>query len=218
MPSKFITSSRYSAYGYRSPALGSALAYNAERLDLLTGCYHLGNGYRAYNPALMRFQSADRLSPFGEGGINAYAYCLGDPINHRDPTGQKAEDYLLPALSVLTNLVGVFISSLRFRSFIKQSRVVQPRGVEAIAPDIPLPTRKDWLLSGVSAASGVAGLTVGVARTVEPENGWQTWALVALTIVSLGTTAYEAWGLAQAKPWRPSTPQHLLPSIRRASL
>lgn len=49
--------------------------------------YLLGNGYRAYNPALMRFNSPDNQSPFGEGGLNAYAYCAGDPVNSVDPSG-----------------------------------------------------------------------------------------------------------------------------------
>lgn len=206
MPPKFITSSRYSAYGFRSPAQGPGLAYNAERLDLFSGCYHLGNGYRAYNPTLMRFQSADRLSPFAEGGINAYAYCLCDPVNHRDPTGKNAEERLLPALSVLTNVLAMFISGLRFRSLMKQSSVMHLRGVEVFAPDIPLPTRKDWVLTGTSAMSGAAGLTIGVARTAEPENDWQTWALAVTTTISLATTAFEAWGLARARAWRQNAP------------
>ncbi|HHQ4530863.1 TPA: RHS repeat-associated core domain-containing protein [Aeromonas hydrophila] len=66
------------------------LAFNGERCDPVTGLYHLGQGYRAYNPRMMRFHAADSLSPFGEGGINPYAYCLGDPINLIDPTGHKA--------------------------------------------------------------------------------------------------------------------------------
>lgn len=51
-------------------------------------CYLLGNGYRVFSPSLMRFLSADVLSPFGKGGVNCYAYCHGDPINKIDPTGQ----------------------------------------------------------------------------------------------------------------------------------
>jgi len=47
----------------------------------------LGNGYRAFNPVLMRFNSPDSLSPFGRGGLNAYAYCVGDPVNRSDPNG-----------------------------------------------------------------------------------------------------------------------------------
>ena len=47
----------------------------------------LGNGYRVYNPVLMRFHSPDDMSPFGKGGLNAYSYCLLDPINQVDPSG-----------------------------------------------------------------------------------------------------------------------------------
>jgi len=36
---------------------------------------------------LMRFNSPDKLSPFGEGGLNTYSYCQGDPVNRVDPSG-----------------------------------------------------------------------------------------------------------------------------------
>lgn len=61
--------------------------FNGERIDPVSRTYHLGNGYRAYNPVLMRFNAPDSMSPFGAGGINPYAYCAGDPINHTDPSG-----------------------------------------------------------------------------------------------------------------------------------
>jgi len=51
--------------------------------------YLLGNGHRLFNPGLMRFHSADGLSPFGNGGLNAYAYCGNDPINRSDPSGKS---------------------------------------------------------------------------------------------------------------------------------
>jgi RHS repeat-associated protein len=79
----------YSAYGHRpaDSGLSSLLGFNGECLDGITGHYLLGQGKRAFNPVLMRFNSPDELSPFGEGGINPYAYCGGDPINFQDPTG-----------------------------------------------------------------------------------------------------------------------------------
>ncbi|ANJ57557.1 hypothetical protein PS874_00251 [Pseudomonas fluorescens] len=81
----------YSPYGHRSPenGLGSLLGFDGERRDPVTGHYLLGNGYRAFNPVLMRFNSPDSLSPFGKGGVNAYAYCLGDPVNGVDPNGHS---------------------------------------------------------------------------------------------------------------------------------
>lgn len=79
----------YTAYGYQAPTSGlhSLLGFAGERPDPVTGHYLLGNGYRAFNPVLMRFNSPDRLSPFGEGGVNAYVYCQGDPVSFKDPTG-----------------------------------------------------------------------------------------------------------------------------------
>ncbi|NWL22878.1 RHS repeat-associated core domain-containing protein [Pseudomonas umsongensis] len=79
----------YSPYGHRHPENGllSLLGFNGERPDRVTGHYLLGNGYRAFNPVLMRFNSPDSWSPFGKGGLNPYAYCVGDPINRYDPNG-----------------------------------------------------------------------------------------------------------------------------------
>lgn len=70
-----------------SNSLQSFLGFNGERLDFTLGGYHLGNGYRIYNSSLLRFTSPDSLSPLGGGGINAYTYCEGDPVNNTDPTG-----------------------------------------------------------------------------------------------------------------------------------
>ena len=92
----------YSPYGHRPPENGllSLLGFTGERPDPVTGHYHLGNGYRQFSPGLMRFTSPDSWSPFGEGGINAYGYCNGDPINLTDPNGH-APGWLL---SIARNL------------------------------------------------------------------------------------------------------------------
>ncbi|MFC9627560.1 RHS repeat-associated core domain-containing protein [Streptomyces sp. NPDC056930] len=77
----------YSTVASPEAGLVTLLGFNGERPDPVTGCYLLGNGYRAFDPVLMRFHSPDSLSPFDGGGLNPYAYCLGDPINRVDPTG-----------------------------------------------------------------------------------------------------------------------------------
>lgn len=93
----------YSPYGSQDnlrPA-GTRLGFNGELKEQPAGWYHLGNGHRVYNPALMRFHSPDRLSPFAKGGWNAYAYCKGDPVNFVDPTGQ----FIQAAVAVFERIV-----------------------------------------------------------------------------------------------------------------
>lgn len=93
----------YSAFGWRQavPAL-PALGFNGQRAEVLTGAYYLGHGNRLYNPVLHRFHSSDSLSPFAQGGLNSYAYCLGDPVNYHDPSGAEPE-WLMPALTIFGN-------------------------------------------------------------------------------------------------------------------
>ncbi|PKY00898.1 hypothetical protein P168DRAFT_330195 [Aspergillus campestris IBT 28561] len=77
-------SQSYTPYGFGGE---SDIAFNGQWKDPVTGWYHLGNGYRVYNPVLMRFHAADPWSPFTSGEINPYTYCLGDPVNRADPSG-----------------------------------------------------------------------------------------------------------------------------------
>jgi RHS repeat-associated protein len=82
-------SSAYGVYGY-SPLDGAmpGVKFDGQYQEAFTGFYLLGNGYRTYDPVVMRFHSPDRLSPFGRGGLNAYAFCNADPVNNSDPSGK----------------------------------------------------------------------------------------------------------------------------------
>lgn len=89
----------YTPYGYHCKKSTSMcrLGFNGEFPEASTGDYLLGNGYRAFNPVLMRFNSPDKLSPFGKGGVNTYAYCLGDPINRSDESGRFSAPWIANA-------------------------------------------------------------------------------------------------------------------------
>lgn len=91
---------KYCAYGHISAdrQTSTHLGFNGQFLEQHCHWYMLGNGYRTYNPLLMRFHSPDKLSPFGAGGLNPYLYCLADPINHRDPTGYFGVPIILSQL------------------------------------------------------------------------------------------------------------------------
>ncbi|MFJ2691235.1 RHS repeat-associated core domain-containing protein [Pseudomonas sp. NPDC087336] len=79
----------YTGYGeqFAQQEDKTRLGFNGQLREAKIGWYLLGNGYRAYNPRLMRFHSPDSWSPFAGGGLNAYMYCAGDPVNRFDPTG-----------------------------------------------------------------------------------------------------------------------------------
>lgn len=78
----------YTPYGhFEAGHSATLLAFNGQRFDLIARGYALGNGYRTYSPSLARFCSPDTLSPFSNGGLNAYSYCEGDPVNRIDPSG-----------------------------------------------------------------------------------------------------------------------------------
>jgi RHS repeat-associated protein len=102
--------------------------FNGERFDPLARLYHFGNGHRAYSPELMIFLSPDPLSPFGEGGINPYAYCSGDPINFRDPSGLAQE----PGWLAWTLLgIGIVMAAIFFRPALKGIRIAGPTVIRA---------------------------------------------------------------------------------------
>lgn len=82
----------YTAFGHRSPESEDAGGgFNGQYLES-QGAYLLGNGYRAYRPALGRFNGPDSYSPFWGGGLNSYMYCRGEPVNRRDPSGHADDD------------------------------------------------------------------------------------------------------------------------------
>ena len=62
--------------------------YRGYVYDEETGWYYLQSRY--YNPELGRFISADVYLSTGQGvlGYNAYAYCLNNPVNAFDDSGQ----------------------------------------------------------------------------------------------------------------------------------
>lgn len=99
-----------------------------------SGCYLLGNGYRAYNPILMRFNSPDSWSPFGEGGKNSYAYCLGDPINNSDPSGHITAKKIVANNRTRTSSTNVETIANKFIKNTKKS--LNPRQLKNHYPDL----------------------------------------------------------------------------------
>lgn len=116
-----VRARRYTAHGADSE--DAAFGYAGEQREPLSGLYVPG-GNRPYDPVLMCFLAPDTDSPFGQGGINPYAWCAGDPVNRVDPDGHSWVNYalagaglalaavaLIPGLQAALPAAGVLISS-----------------------------------------------------------------------------------------------------------
>ena len=85
----------YDAWGRILTATGDLAAVNPLRYrgyfyDTETGLYYLQSRY--YDPTVKRFINADSYGSTGQGflGYNMFAYCLNNPINSSDPSGEIA--------------------------------------------------------------------------------------------------------------------------------
>ncbi|WP_442112381.1 RHS repeat-associated core domain-containing protein [Pseudomonas sp. NUPR-001] len=160
-----VRSRHYSAHGIEpeNPA-NSPFGYTGERREPLTGWY-IAAGYRPYDPLLMMFLSPDSESPFGRGGLNAYAYCAGDPVNRIDPDGHDWKSWFISGIGIA---LGVLATAMTLGSF---------------APAL-LPATAALLSSGVGSAITVTAATVSANITISTA---LTLASATLTATSLAT-------------------------------
>ncbi|CAG8869598.1 hypothetical protein PS627_03599 [Pseudomonas fluorescens] len=190
---------------------GPWLSFNGQPRDPMTGWYPLGLGRRFYNPVLMRFHSADSLSPFAKGGLNAYAYCLGDPVNHIDPTGQVAQ-FIGPVLGGLANGLGLLSTALKGRALYKVHRTYRAeqgvggsrQGWVATGTIDTQPARMNKFEVGLSILSGVSGLIglgTSIARLINQDSDEVAYIGFAASAISILTTGFEVISLARATPW-----------------
>ena len=158
------------------------LEYNGERCDPVSGVTHLGNGYRAYNPGLQRFNCPDSWSPFSHGGINPYLYSAGDPINRADPSGhlswQAGLGIALGALGILgaaftagTSLAAAASLSAALAASSLTALAVGTAGIVADVTGVAsaLTTHSNpkvsAILGWISFASGILSLGTGLAAS-----------------------------------------------------
>lgn len=94
----------YTTHGSDDGSAKSRVGYAGELRDPATDLYHPGS-YRPYDPVLMLFLAPDSASPLGNGGLNRYAYCGGDPVNRVDPDGHSFWSWFGAILGVVLGAV-----------------------------------------------------------------------------------------------------------------
>lgn len=169
----------YTPYGHASSAdesppltgLEPRPAFNGEMFDDASGCYLPGSGHhRPYSPVLNCFLAPDALSPFDAGGINAYAYCAGDPINRSDPTGHFWK-WIVAGIGAVAAVVSLGALAV---PLIAGSAALTASAVAGVA------------MSGIGAAVEVGGIIAEAAGDQTAANilGW-----VGLGITAVGVVA-----------------------------
>jgi RHS repeat-associated protein len=164
--------------------------YRGYPYDSETGRYYLQGRY--YDPEVGRFVNVDKqLSPqLGHVGLNLYAYCLNDPVNMADPSGDMP-------FFVVTAVIGAVVGAV-------------VGGVIAAA-------NGRSVLAGVvvgAAVGGLAGLGLGAAAgamfagsfTASASAVWAGFTVASATVAANGLGAgaqyiwnnvKEAFGVAQ---------------------
>lgn len=153
--------SLYDAYGAPTGKGSTRSAYTGQVVENDTGWYLLGA--RPYNPILRRFLAPDALSPFGDGGLNRYAYCGGDPINRIDPDGRAWRD-------MIRRLMGKKPRSGKAPSAAATPTVAsQAASTEAVwettrsTERLLAPTPKESVMGAVAADTGTAPADIALA-------------------------------------------------------
>lgn len=144
----------YTPYGVRHPQSGPTgmPGFTGQQPDPTTGHYLLGNGARAFNPVLKRFNSADTFSPFGKGGMNVYAYCSGDPVNNTDPSGH----FISKLLEVVTTIRYALRTELTVAWSPQQSNILRTT-LQSVSrnpnPIAPMPPARQMLQDAIAPLS-----------------------------------------------------------------
>jgi len=137
-------------------------------------------------------------SPFGGGGLNAYMYCVGDPVNRADPTGH------ITVSKFFSNFTGFLFGGANYTG---------SKGVAAVSPEMlalsPMTTAKDF--SDVVVAALDVGARAPYVKTgmngpkpnYPSQGAYSRQTPKALTLTTLSSKSSES---PQFPPYKRPTP------------
>ncbi|NMX86112.1 RHS repeat-associated core domain-containing protein [Pseudomonas sp. WS 5010] len=165
-------------------------AFNGERLDVPTNLYFLGNGLRAYSPSLRMFLQPDLLGPFDEGGINCYAYCAGNPINMRDPSGMWPGwvKWVLTGVALALSVVTLGFGAVGLAATVSAAAASATSVAAGLAAATVAMTAVGapvvaGVFAGAAATATAAGATIAAAAAAAAAaTGWVIASKAAITV------------------------------------
>jgi len=141
--------------------LGTTKLFTGQRLDS-TGLYYYDARY--YDATIGRF-----ISPDTEGvdytnpqSLNRYTYCLNNPLNRNDPTGNWSWKTFLKVATIVVAVIAVVAVA-----------IVAPALVAALAPALAAPITA--AITGVATGASAYTATIIVTNTIKeqaPLAGW----------------------------------------------
>ena len=184
-------------------AMLNPFRYRSYYLDTETGFYFLKTRY--YDPEIGRFITIDDISyldPESVNGLNLYAYCLNNPVNCIDPTGNAPWwSWLLSGLQLVGGIALCFVpgaqaigvSMIVGGSLGLIANAVSPAIAQAIGGASSMATGWGAISTGASLLSlGIPGIIAGGALMLV---GGLTMAFGANEIVAAatGTNYIQQW-------------------------
>ena len=154
------------AVGYENIAERNIFRYRGYIYDTETQLYYLQSRY--YDPAICRFLNADSWLATGQGliGNNMYAYCLNNPVNYTDPSGEDA---------LAKKVLGAFIITLVAAAIATVAVATAPISaviaVAALASVFIAPLA--WMAMDI-AVDISEGIKEGKNTTIVPDTGSNT--------------------------------------------
>lgn len=192
-----LCSAIYDAYGSArfDTEFSSDMAFKGEAKDL--ELYPLGRGHRFFDPALERFIAPDAATYFDGAGLNAYAYCQGNPVMLHDPTGRMPQwnatnlPFYVPPLEQPEQSQGGggFLDGL-FKAigigFAAWDLMVVLKGISLVATAIALPGAGTAAVVAALASLALSTAALGTAiwSIVDEDNEVAMYASIATGVVA----------------------------------
>ena len=196
----------YDPYGKVITATGTMastnpLRYRGYYYDAETEMYLCGSRY--YDPAIGRFINADSYSSTGQGiiGNNMFVYCLNNPINQSDPSGNIAVSLAALVASAVGTGISNAICTFLTGGSAEEVLLAGVLGAVFGAMSYSVSTLAGLALLGNVIVRGVATFTCGITTTYLINDALTSSDVASAAVDTVGDMIYSNIGYYWATEW-----------------